>query len=183
MKQINVEIIGESPLLMNNPESMLIQDKGTKTRTVKYDPKKEAEKVCYRDGKGILFIPSRAIFGCIINGASFKKAGKYSAKSVLAGNIRINPENVTLGTKKYEIDTRTVVIQRNRVIKWRPRLDKWKVNFKIIYNDKFIGDANIIKDCLEDAGNRVGLLDYRPQKSGSYGTFKVSKFEVTPNGG
>ena len=178
MKEILVEITSLSPLLMNNPESMLLQKKSSRSRLEEYNPKEEAEKVAYRMKSKELYIPARAIFGCLIGGASFKKIGKYSAKSILAGNLRIEPEQVGLGTKTYEIDLRTVVIQKNRVVKARPVLKNWKVNFKIVYNDDIIKDPDVIKVCLEDAGTRLGLLDYRPQKFGSFGTFKISKWVV-----
>lgn len=177
MKIIEVEIIGLTPLLMHNPESML-QESKPKLTTEKYDAKDEAEKNAYKLPSGELYIPSRALFKAIINGASFKKAGKYSAKGVLSGNIRIEPYKILLGTKKYEIDLQTVVIQNARIVRSRPRLDKWRAKFNIIYNEQFIGNPEIIKSCLIDAGSRIGILEYRPQKGGNFGTFKIKRFKV-----
>ncbi len=71
---------------------------------------------------------------------------------------------------------RAVVIQRARVLKGRARLDKWKASFDIVYNEKLIGNISIIKDVLIEAGQRIGIMDFRPQKGGPYGTFKVTKF-------
>lgn len=182
MKTIQVEIKGLTPIMMSNPASMLLDTASSKSRLLKPDYKKEAEDSCYRKKDKELYVPSTAIFGTILNGASFKKVGKYSAKSVLAGNIRIEPNEIGLGTKEFEIDIRSVVIQqgvrRNRIIRARPKLTKWKLSFKINYNEKFITDADIIKICLEDAGNRVGLLEFRPQRLGNFGTFEVTKFKV-----
>jgi len=182
MKTIDVEIKSTGALMMNNPQQMLLTEGTTKSRLQKVDPKEEAEKCAYRKKDKDLYVPSTAIFGTILNGSSFKKVGKFSAKSILAGNIKIEPEEISLGTKVYEIDIRTCVIsqgrKRNRIVRARPRLNQWKLNFKIIYNDKFIQDAGIIKSCLEDAGFRVGLLEFRPQNGGSFGTFEITKFKV-----
>lgn len=178
MRTIECEIQGIGSLLMNNPASMLLAKDSSRSKLKEYDQKEEAEKVAYKKKNGELYIPSRALFACLIGGASFKKIGKYSAKSILAGNLRIEPDEVGLGTKKYEIDLRTVVIQKNRVIKARPVLKDWKAKFNIIYNNDVISDPNVIKVCLEDAGTRLGLLDYRPQKFGSFGTFKITSFKV-----
>lgn len=176
MKKVNVSIEGLTPLLMNNPASMLEPAK-TKSRLHKVDPKEEARKSAYSDSKGNLYVPSSAIKATILNGSSFKKIGKFSAKSILAGSLIITPEEIPLNIKEYEIDLRTVVIQRQRVPKARAKIPKWKISFTIMYNDKFIQNPEIIRDSLEDAGIRVGLLDYRPQNKGSFGTFKVVRFE------
>ena len=177
MKTINVELTGTSPLLMNSPKGMLEVATGEmKNRTEKYEPIIEAEKVAYRTKKGKLYVPCEAIKGTLVGAASYKKIGKYSARPMIAGGVFISPIEIELDNKDYEIDLRTVVIQRSRVVKARPRLDKWKLNFDLTYNEKLIGSSEIIKAILVEAGERVGLLDFRPQKLGSFGMFRVSKW-------
>lgn len=180
MKTINIEIEGTSPLLMNryNIEAELERQKGKRV-TKTYDNKEEAHKSAYftKDGKSLM-IPAINIYASLLNASSFHKINRRSAKSILAGSLRVLPEEVSLGTKKYEIDLRPVVIQRARVLKARARLDKWKTSFQIVFNEKLISDPVIIRTVLEEAGLRIGLMDYRPQKSGYYGTFKIKKFQV-----
>ena len=185
MKAIDVEIKGNI-LLMHNPASMLDVQPATTRRTEKADYDKDAEKSAYRTSKGELYIPAQAIFSSILNGGSFKKVGKYPVRTVLAGNMRIEPDEVILldskgkPVKKFEVDLRTVVIQngkkRNRIVRARAKVLGWSAKFKIHYNEQFIGDSAIIEDCLKDAGSRVGLLEYRPQTSGNYGTFEIVRF-------
>ena len=176
MKKIECEITGQTPLLMNSPKWMLEEQDTTTIKTQKRDKKEEAEKVAYRKKNDELYIPAAAIKGCILDASSFIKFGKFSAKPIIAGNVRIEPEEIGLGVKTYDIDIRTVVIQRNRVPKARPRLEKWKVKFDIIYDEEMIPDPAVLKKVLEDGGKRVGVLDFRPKKSGNFGTFKVTKF-------
>lgn len=178
MKKINVEIQGLSPLLMNSPKSM-IDDVGQKiSKTTKvYDLKADADKLAYKKSNGELYIPAEAIKGSLINASSFKKIGKYAAKSIIAGSVHISPSEIGLGVKKYEVDARTVVIQKSRVVKGRPRIDKWKAKFTINYNEDMLGDAKIIKTILSEAGIRIGVLDFRPQKNGSFGMFEITKWE------
>ena len=182
MKTINVELTGVTPLLMNSPKAMLTAQSSTRSTLSKPDPKVEAEEKAYRNSKGMLYIPATAIFSAMLNGSSFKKAGKYSLRPILSGNVRVEPDEVLLGTKDYELDIRTAVIaqgkKKNRIIRARPRIPDWKVSFQIIFNEQAIGDPEIIKGCLADAGYRVGLLDFAPRNNGSFGTFKVTKFEV-----
>lgn len=176
MKTIKVTIEGEH-LLMNkyNMEAQTTSRRTTKS----YDPKEEAERSAYWSSgkKKELIIPSSVLYASIINASSWYKISKRSAKSVLAGSIRIAPMEISLGTDKYEIDTRPVVIQRAKVLKSRATLPKWKASFEILYNEQLIADVNIIKEILIEAGQRIGIMDFRPQRGGSFGTFTVTEFE------
>ena len=178
MKRIECEITGLPPgILMNSPKGMLLEQESSSLKTKKRDQVVEAEKVAYRKKSGELYIPAEAIKGCMMDASSFIKMGKFAAKPIIAGSVRIEPDEVGLGTKTYDIDIRTVVIQRrDRVPKARPKLDKWKVKFDIVYDEEMIGDPNVLRKILEDGGKRVGILDFRPKKSGSFGTFTVTKF-------
>lgn len=181
MKKIQVEIKGISPLLMNSAKSMIDNALGgeMQMKTKKYDPKEEAEKVAHRNEKGKLFVPSVAVRAAMINASSFKKIGKYAAKAIISAGVYIPEPELILDTQKYEIDARTVVIQRSRVVKFRPIIKDWKLKFEMLYNDTLIADDKIIKQILIEAGQRIGLLDFRPQKTGSFGMFEVTKWTVS----
>ena len=73
---------------------------------------------------------------------------------------------------------RPVVVQRSRIIRARPKIENWELSFDIIFNDELIGEPDLIRQILEEAGQRIGLLDNRPQKYGENGTFRVKKFLV-----
>ena len=179
MKTIKVELTGESELLMNNPISMLT-DKDDVSGVKSYkiaDLKKASDIKAYKLPSGELYIPAEAIKGCLIGASSFRKIGKFTAKPMVAGGVFITPQKIKLGTKKYEYDIRTGVNKmRGRIVVVRPKIPKWKVNFDLEYDETLIGDDKIIKQLLEDGGKRVGILDFRPQKMGQFGRFKVSKW-------
>lgn len=180
MKKINVTIRGTAPLLMNrfNMENALEQAKGKRVNKT-YDPQEEAAKSAYWSSgkKKELMIPAYCIYACILNASSWYKYQKRSAKSVIAGSLRIEPDEVGLGTDKYEIDLRPVVIQRARVLKARPVLKKWEATFTIVYNDKMINDTTILRQIIEEAGSRIGLLDWRHAKGGMFGGFEIIDWE------
>ena len=177
MKKIKVQLKGLSPLLMNSPKAMILAStQGLKSKTEKYDIEGDAEKVAYKTKDGELYVPAEAIKGCLVNAAAYKKRGKCAARAFIAGGVFITPNEIGLGTKDYEIDIRTVVIQRARVVKGRPKIENWKIDFTLMYNEKMIADHNIIKQILEEGGQRIGILDFRPQKMGSFGMFEVSKW-------
>jgi len=179
MKTIECEITGETPLLVHSAAGMAMPG-AKKNPTKHYDPTIDAEKVAYRTEKGDLFVPGRCIKACFINGASWRKFGNKSAKPIVAGCTRIEPYEVLLTNhkgkvlKKYEIDIRPVVVQKARIMRSRPRIDEWKLKFNIVYNDEIIGDAEVLKEIMEEAGQRIGLLDNRPQRYGENGTFKLT---------
>lgn len=181
MKQVKCKIVGTSPLLMNrySVEAQIQQKAGGRAVTKTYDVDVEAENSAYwtTSGKRELMIPANVLYSAILNASSFHKIGKRSAKSILAGSIKVEPNEISLGTDKYEVDVRGVVIQRNRVPKARARLDEWSAEFTIIYNEKMIGEPQILKTILEQAGERVGIMDFRPTKSGWYGCFSVEQFK------
>ena len=181
MKRIKCKIVGETALLMNrySVQAQIQQKAGGRAITKTYDTDVEAENSAYWTSKGKkeLMIPANVLYSAILNASSFHKIGKRSAKSILAGSIRIEPAEISLGTDKYEVDIRGVVIQRNRVPKARARIDTWSAEFEIVYNEKLIGEPQIIKTILEQAGERVGIMDFRPQKSGWFGLFKVTEFK------
>lgn len=179
MKKIQVQIKGMSPLLMNSAKSMIDQALGAemKVRTKEIVPGEEAEKVAHRNSEGKLFVPSTAIKAAMINASSFKKIGKYAAKAIVSASVYIPNPEIILDKQKYEIDARTVVIQRNRVVKFRPVFKEWKLDFEMLYNETLINEK-FIKEILIEAGQRIGLLDFRPQKTGSFGMFEVTAFQV-----
>ena len=145
MKTIKVTIEGTSPLLMNSPKSMLDAAEGVTLKTTKKNIKEEAEKLAYRTDKKELYVPSEAVKGCLINASAYKKFGKYAARPIIAGGVRITPSKIELGTRKYGIDLRTVVIQRARIVKARPVIEKWKLSFEVLYDETLISSGDLIK--------------------------------------
>lgn len=186
MKKIDVEITGETPLLMHSAQAM-VQQTAKSNPAKKYDIKKDAEAVAYRNEKKNLYVPSTCLKACFVNAATWYKIGQKGAKSIVAGCTRIEGKKIPSELeitdkkgkvlKKYEIDLRTVVIQRNRIVRARPRLDEWRLNFYIVYNDELV-DTSLLEKVMKESGERIGLLDFRPNKGGEFGSFKITKWKV-----
>lgn len=182
-KEIDVSIEGETPLLMHSAMGMVVQTV-KKNPAKQYDPKVDAENVAYRTKDGYLFVPGRCVKACLLNAASWYKFGKKSAKPIIAGCTRIEPQEIILTNKKgkkqkdYEIDIRPVVVQRARIMRARPSIKEWILSFKLVYNSELIQETDILRLILEEARQRIGLLDNRPQRYGDNGTFKVIKWLI-----
>jgi hypothetical protein len=196
-KILQVRIVGVTPLLMNNPTGYFEQEqeqnenleKGKvatkKGKMPRESPQVEAEKRAYRKKDGNLYIPAVAIYKAILRAASrvqikTDKGKTISASSTIAGTMAIVPDQISLGTKKYEIDERLVVIQqmgrKPKILRRRPKLEKWDATFNILYDDEWV-KPEIIKELLVEAGQRVGILDGRPECKMWFGTFKVNEMK------
>ena len=141
----------------------------------------QAEHAAYRDpDTKELYIPGVCIQRCLIAAAVYSKGkGRASLQKIAAACLFVNPERISLGTKKYLIDSRPVVIKatQGRIIRHRPRLDKWECEFEIEYEDTLLTEKQVRK-IVDDAGQRVGLLDFRPTKKGAFGRFMVTFWKV-----
>ena len=81
------------------------------------------------------------------------------------------------GLKKYGTPSEYREKQA-RIMRARPLIKEWAADFEIVYDEKMIMDTDIIKKIAEEAGQRIGLLDNRPQKYGENGTFQITKWKV-----
>lgn len=172
---LKVSVKGITPLLMNNPASMA----PTKAKKGGYvaNPEEEAEKATYRTENGTLALPGVQFRGSIVNAAAAFKKGRSSLKTTVS-HIQVYPELVPLHDDfgnfldKYEIDSRRAVVQHQGIIRNRPRLDEWMATFEIDYEEALVSEE-VIVEILKDAGNRIGVGDYRPQRSGPFGRFAL----------
>lgn len=182
MTNIEVTIIGATPLLMHrfSEEDQAQVSSGTSHAVTRPAPEEAAERAAYRlhsinGNPGNLCIPARAILAAIRRASGLHKIGRRSARAIIAASVFVSPPEIDLGVKKFTLDSQSVVIKatRGRVVRHRPRLDSWKAAFTLVYNDALIQDEAFLRRIVEDAGARVGILDFRPESGGSYGTFAV----------
>jgi hypothetical protein len=180
--KIDVKIKGITPLLMNRLTLESLKPSVPKIDQ-KVDPVVEAANSAYMadiDGKKQLYIPAEAIYGCIITVSGAYRARRVSLRSILAGSIRVEPEKIPLGKDVYELDIRPVKIKRFRIPRARAKVWPWEAKFNIVYYKASISDAILetLKTILEDGGRRVGILDFRPEHRGWFGTFEVEEFNI-----
>ena len=69
-----------------------------------------------------------------------------------------------------------VVVQRNRILRTRAKFDEWSCVVAVDCDDELV-DKEQLEAWLDIAGRRIGLGDWRPEKSGTYGRFEAT---VTP---
>ena len=73
-----------------------------------------------------------------------------------------------------------VVVQRQRVLRTRAKFDDWAITFTVEVDEELV-DRQQLTTWLDIAGRRLGLGDWRPQKSGHYGRFETASIDELPN--
>jgi hypothetical protein len=181
--KIDVKIRGITPLLMNrlDVESLAIKIKPINRG---YDAKAEARKSAYMttiDGKEQLYVPCEAIYSMILGASQrFHDQKRTSIARILAGSIRVEPEKILLGTDKYEIDLRAVRNLNYRIPKARAKIPEWSLAFQIVYYKPIVNGVVLdhLENAIQEGGRLKGLLDYRPEHKGWFGTFELQEFKI-----
>lgn len=181
--QIDVTIKGTTPLLMNRfHEGAEVAVSGGTAVTFKGDkgtPREQATPKAYREREsGKLFIPGPNIFAALISAGKFHKAGKSKLTtqktSLVPAGLTVNELICPLGVKDFEVDSRSVVIPSTggRVMCHRPRIDEWKCTFSLDVDTEMFA-PKLVRALVDDAGKKVGLGDFRPERKGPFGKFVV----------
>lgn len=175
MKKAIVTIKGITPLLMHAFPLTPVEAFEKKT------PAEQAELIAYRDpDTKELYVPGTGIQRGLINAAKFSKGkGRGSLVSEVSAGVLVLTERASLGIKDYTIDTRPVVISatKGRILRHRPRIEKWEFTFECEFDDSLLSDAQFRK-IVDDLCQRVGFLDFRPEKKGPFGRGMVTKWEI-----
>ena len=179
---IAVTIQGVTPLLMNRftEDNELAVSSSVRKVNIgqKPSPREQAEKKAYTNSSGELCVPGPNIFASIIQAGTFHKVGKSkittTKSSLIPAGMAIPEVDCSLGTKDFEVDSRSVVIPSTggRIMAHRPRLDEWQLSFTLEVDENMF-DEQTARVLVDDAGSKVGLGDFRPARKGPFGRFKV----------
>jgi len=176
VEKVQCTIKGIAPLLMN-AFPMVSPPRGWE----KWSAEKQAETCEYRDpDTEELYVPSVAFQRCLINGGLYSKGkGRSSLQKPVAACVIVSPERMGLGVKSYEVDSRAVVVPatKGRIVRHRPRFAEWSFTCEIEYDPELLSEEQL-RQIVDDAGKRVGLLDFRPEKKGPFGRFIVTEWQA-----
>ena len=129
-------------------------------------------------------IPAAAIRSAIETGARKRKQGPQVREGLLVIESIFEYDVDRYGATLAEL-ARTaqfvvpVVVQRNRVMRTRARFDPpWACEFVLDVDDELI-DKDQLWEWVDIAGRRIGIGDWRPEKSGVYGRFQPESIVQT----
>ena len=132
-------------------------------------------------------IPAQALRSCIETGARKLKQGPQVREGMIVSSV----DGFFYDREKYgatieELGKTTqfttgVVVQRSRVLRTRAKFDTpWSCSFTLDCDDDLV-DRDRLVAWLDIAGRRIGLGDWRPEKSGDYGRFETVRITEDAN--
>ena len=140
----------------------------------------ECQNSLYLDDDGRPAIPAAALRAALEGAARKTKQGGDVREGLLVESLAFTYDVKRYGTTVEEIGktaqfTVPVVVQRARILRTRAKFDcPWSIDAVIDADDEIV-DEQKLTAWLDVAGRRIGLCDWRPQKSGTYGRFEPMK--------
>lgn len=185
-----ITVTGTSPIIMHNGagldpstpaniEKTEITRKRASNRTAADDARlKELEILTslWLDNNDAPTIPAPAFRSCIETGARKLKQGPQVREGLLVLDSNFQYDTKTYGETLEELlkttqFTTPVVVGRSRVLRTRARFETpWSAEFTVEGDDELV-DIPMLEAWLDIAGRRIGLGDWRPEKSGVHGRF------------
>lgn len=187
---INSTIVGVSPLLCNRFTDAAALSVSSRTSQVlqgqKPLPRQQAESKLYTDSKGRPVVPGVNLMRSIVNAGSFIKSGKSKLStqrsSLVPAGVSVQEIELPIGPNggMWEVDSRSVVIPSTggRIMAHRPRFDDWRLSFTLDIDETLFSES-LVRELVDIAGKRVGLGDFRPERKGPFGRFRVDSWKVT----
>ena len=112
------------------------------------------------------------------------RGSRKSAKFVVPAAVRVIEIDVSIFNgddsliKDFEVDSRPVTIPatKGKIMKHRPRFDVWSAKFNLNINTDMLEEA-FVQQLLAEAGQAQGIGDFRPNRLGSFGCFRVTSWK------
>ena len=192
-----VRIEGESPVIHHSglgidPETPINREIA-KITTKKASQRTSVENIRLRDLETIRSlwltdeqqpeIPTAALRAVIEAAARKFKEGPSVREGMIVLESRFLYDSEKYGTDVEQLAKTTqftvpVRVGQSRVLRTRARFNPpWSVEFTLDVDEELIDRENLHK-WLELGGRRIGLGDWRPQKSGVCGRFRVASIEA-----
>lgn len=191
MQDVTLKLIGRSALLLHSdrganpihPDTVahkVLTSKRKKTDDDHLAIARSEFMLCFYGGEAIA-IPTTNIKSAIVEGAKLNKLGAAFNRCmmILDDTAAIDHSGPKSKVKMWEtascVDVRSVKVGQARLMRYRPRLNDWSLKVNVLFDEKMVERAQIV-NAAENAGQYIGLGDYRPAKGGPFGRFDV---EVT----
>lgn len=181
MQIITYRITGVSPLLQHNPAGMKKSGDGMSAAKKVYIAEEEAEAGVYRNERKEIVVPTIAFRSAILEASKGRKIGKVAARAVMSGSVfPVEQSCIVLDQKKfkpiteYKIHTCRAVVNKAGILRCRPMIENWCCDLALEVDTEMLPNVDIVAQLLNIAGKIIGIMDWRPQKLGTFGRFTAA---------
>ena len=191
---IEVAIAGDTPLMQYKftdraKAAMAATSRRTSTEETR-TTRQIAEEFVYTDAQGLVVFPGAAITTMMRQAGSNHKIPKSrkSVKGIVPAAVRMTEDSIEIyrvsgaawarmTLQDFEVDSRPVVVPatKGRVMAHRPIFERWGAKFVLRINTSLISEA-LVQKLLEEGGEQLGIGAFRPERGGTFGTFRVVSY-------
>ncbi len=178
---LRLKLIGTTPLLTNKFSDAalkkIIDKQGSVAKNKKHDvrnPEQEFKDSQYRVGRKHVF-PSNAFIQAAVRagkGVGINMTDSRSAFRAMGEYVEIKSDPPFMATHTIRLPNKAGGVA------YRAQYDDWTAELMLTFDRAFLSEAEVV-NLMNRAGWGVGVGAWRPEKSGTFGTFKV---EMSPVG-
>jgi hypothetical protein len=181
VETMRVPILGTAPLIVNRfsekaKRQMLDAMQGRNTPKTVRDPEADYDAAFYRLEDGGYGVPSLGFWQATIGAARFYKSLTMTALRQYL--LPFPGERGTDGTPLVRITGEprmredVVRVGRGTDLRYRPEFTEWSTVLTVSYVKSVLSRESVLS--LIDAGGMgVGVCEWRPERSGGFGTYRV----------
>jgi len=185
-RTVRITLIGETPLLVHKfseKSKREMDDKqqgAAKQKKSARIPVEEFRASLYEmpGKKGKYGMPAGGVKLCAVSACRYtdglkmtQALGSFHVMEDAGGLIEIQGDKPVMDDRIVRIGNFGSKVAQTR---YRGRFDNWKISFNVKYNARSISAEQLL-NLYENAGFSVGLCEYRPEKKGNLGMFRVER--------
>lgn len=181
-ERIRVPLIGTTPLIVHRfsekaKRKMLDDMQGRKTLKEPKDPQAEYEQAFYKLATGEYGLPSVAFKSATIGGCRFygKSVTMAAVRQFLfvRGHAGDDGQQLTIITGEPHMREDVVTVGRGgHDLRYRPQFDDWTAVLEVDYITSALTRGSVLS-LINAGGMGVGVGEWRPERSGDFGTYRI----------
>lgn len=138
----------------------------------------------YLDESGAPTLPAAAFRSNIETAARKLRQGPQVREGLIVEEVEAFDYDRSLGTTPEQLAkscqfTTGVRVGQARLLRTRARFDRWAATILVDVDPELVDQEQLLV-WLDIGGRRLGVGDWRPEKSGQFGRFEVEAIEAVP---